>query len=66
MMRKLGIQVWPSPDVMEFMGAKDALCKVANMNIGLVDTFAYYDPARLWSRPNCEATRLDSIRLSPE
>merc|ERR1711998_593046 len=28
-MRKLGIQVWPSPDVMEKMGAKDALCKVA-------------------------------------
>merc|ERR1719428_1903908 len=41
-LRKLGIQVWPSPDVMEFMGAKDALCKVANMNIGLEDTLAYY------------------------
>merc|ERR1719456_177399 len=41
--RKLGIQVWPSPDVMEFMGAKDALCKVANLNIGLEDTLAYYD-----------------------
>merc|ERR1719155_251845 len=40
--RKLGIQVWPSPDVMEFMGAKDALCKVANLNIGLEDTLAYY------------------------
>ena len=25
--RKLGKQVWPSPDVMEKMGAKDALCK---------------------------------------
>merc|ERR1719373_929764 len=45
MMRKMGIQVWPSPDVMEFMGAKDALCKVANLNIGLPDTLAYYDPA---------------------
>merc|ERR1711871_1853305 len=44
-LRKLGIQVWPSPDVMEFMGAKDALCKIANMNIGLEDTLAYYDPA---------------------
>jgi hypothetical protein len=43
--RKLGIQVWPSPDVMEFMGAKDALCKVANLNIGLEDTLAYYDEA---------------------
>merc|ERR1719291_1364394 len=42
-MRKLGIQVWPSPDVMEFMGAKDALCKVATLNIGLPDTLAYYD-----------------------
>ena len=27
-MRKAGKQVWPSPDVMEKMGAKDALCKV--------------------------------------
>ena len=43
-MRKLGIQVWPSPDVMEFMGAKDALCKVAHLNIGLEDTLAYYSP----------------------
>jgi len=40
--RKLGIQVWPSPDVMEKMGAKDALCKVAHMSIGLPDTLAYY------------------------
>jgi hypothetical protein len=30
---------------MEFMGAKDALCKVANLNIGLEDTLAYYDEA---------------------
>ena len=42
--RKLGIEVWPSPDVMEKMGAKDALCKVATMNIGLEDTLAYYSP----------------------
>jgi len=42
-MRKAGIQVWPSPDVMEFMGAKDALCKVAKLNIGLEDTLAYYN-----------------------
>jgi len=41
-LRKAGIQVWPSPDVMEFMGAKDALCKVATLNIGLEDTLAYY------------------------
>eukprot|EP00405_Crypthecodinium_cohnii_P020811 CAMPEP_0206483220 /NCGR_PEP_ID=MMETSP0324_2-20121206/39302_1 /ASSEMBLY_ACC=CAM_ASM_000836 /TAXON_ID=2866 /ORGANISM="Crypthecodinium cohnii, Strain Seligo" /LENGTH=281 /DNA_ID=CAMNT_0053961241 /DNA_START=86 /DNA_END=928 /DNA_ORIENTATION=+ len=42
--RKAGIQVWPSADVMEFMGAKDALCKVATLNIGLEDTLAYYTP----------------------
>merc|ERR1719293_549796 len=41
-LRKEGKQVWPSPDVMEKMGAKDALCKVANLNIGLEDTLAYY------------------------
>ena len=40
----VGKQVWPSPDVMEKMGAKDALCKVATMNIGLPDTLAYYSP----------------------
>ena len=34
--RKMGKQVWPSPDVMEKMGAKDALCKVATMNIGFL------------------------------
>ena len=38
--RKAGIQVWPSPDVMEKMGAKDALCKVAKLNIGLEDTLS--------------------------
>merc|ERR1719453_3040131 len=43
-LRKKGIQVWPSPDVMEKMGAKDALCKIADLNIGLEDTLAYYDP----------------------
>ena len=30
-MRKLGIQVWPSPDVMEKMGAKDVRCKAAKI-----------------------------------
>merc|ERR1719401_1944670 len=44
-LRRLGIQVWPSPDVMEKMGAKDALTKVATMNIGLPDTLSYYDEA---------------------
>merc|ERR1719337_450019 len=42
-LRKAGMQVWPSPDVMEFMGAKDALCKIANLSIGLEDTLAYYE-----------------------
>eukprot|EP00424_Heterocapsa_rotundata_P000095 CAMPEP_0168643372 /NCGR_PEP_ID=MMETSP0503-20121227/7599_1 /TAXON_ID=89963 /ORGANISM="Heterocapsa rotundata, Strain SCCAP K-0483" /LENGTH=52 /DNA_ID=CAMNT_0008686693 /DNA_START=1 /DNA_END=155 /DNA_ORIENTATION=+ len=28
---------------MEKMGAKDALCKIAHLNIGLEDTLAYYD-----------------------
>ena len=45
MMQRLGIQVWPSPDVMEFMGAKDALTKIANLNIGLEDTLTYYTDA---------------------
>jgi len=43
--RKLGKQAWPSPDVMEKMGAKDALCKIADLHIGLEDTLAYYDEA---------------------
>merc|ERR1719409_2243746 len=43
--KKSGIQVWPSPDVMEFMGAKDALTKIAHLNIGLPDTLSYYDEA---------------------
>jgi len=42
-MKKAGIQVWPSPDVMEFMGAKDALTKIAHLNIGLEDTLSYYE-----------------------
>jgi len=42
-LRYQGVQVWPSPDVMEIMGAKDALCKIRNLNIGLEDTLAYYD-----------------------
>ena len=30
---------------MEFMGAKDALTKIAKLNIGLEDTLTYYDEA---------------------
>merc|ERR1719460_1023254 len=39
----MGIPVWSSPDVQIKMGAKDALCKIANLNCGLPDTLAYYD-----------------------
>ncbi|CAK0887429.1 unnamed protein product, partial [Prorocentrum cordatum] len=41
-LRQRAIGVWPSPDVMEFMGAKDALVKVKDLSIGLPDTLAYY------------------------
>jgi hypothetical protein len=34
--------VWPSADVMGFMGAKGALCKVASLCSGLEGTFACY------------------------
>eukprot|EP00320_Phaeocystis_rex_P009260 CAMPEP_0119057558 /NCGR_PEP_ID=MMETSP1178-20130426/1999_1 /TAXON_ID=33656 /ORGANISM="unid sp, Strain CCMP2000" /LENGTH=434 /DNA_ID=CAMNT_0007038411 /DNA_START=74 /DNA_END=1378 /DNA_ORIENTATION=- len=44
-LKKAGKEVWPSPDVMEFMGAKDALTKIANLAIGLPDTLSYYDAA---------------------
>merc|ERR1719484_499106 len=44
-LQKKGIQAWPSPDVMEFMGAKDALTKIAHLNIGLEDTLTYYEEA---------------------
>jgi len=39
---KKTVPVWPSPDVMEFMGAKDALTKIRNLNIGMPDTGTYY------------------------
>jgi hypothetical protein len=42
-LRKKGIQVWPSPDVMEFMGAKDALTRICHLNIGLPDTLTYFE-----------------------
>ena len=42
-----GRPVWSSPGVQTKMGAKDALCKIANMGCGLVDTFAYYDAETL-------------------
>jgi len=46
-LQKKGKQVWPSPDVMTNMGAKDALCKIANLAIGLPDTLAYYSVQEL-------------------
>merc|ERR1719393_653563 len=41
--KKLGKQVWPSADVMEFMGAKDALTRISKLSIGLEDTLTYFD-----------------------
>jgi len=41
-LQKKGMPVWPSPDVMEFMGAKDALTKIKDLNIGMPDTGTYY------------------------
>merc|ERR1712178_551282 len=37
------VPAWSSPDVMEFMGAKDALTKIRNMNIGMPDTGTYFE-----------------------
>lgn len=39
-----GMPMWPSPDVMAKMGAKDALCQVKEMPFGLPDTFGFYTP----------------------
>jgi len=43
-LRKKDVLVWPSPDVIEVMGGKDALVKIKDLSIGLEDTQAYYDP----------------------
>jgi len=42
-LQKKKIPVWPSPDVMEFMGAKDALTKIRDLNIGMADTGTYFE-----------------------
>ena len=44
-LRKQGMPLFPSPDVMEFMGAKDALTNIRHLNLGLIDTFTYRDQA---------------------
>merc|ERR1711972_980828 len=36
--------IWPTPETMEKMGAKDALCNVKDMEFGLPDTLGYYSP----------------------
>merc|ERR1712151_912812 len=36
--------VWPQPAIMESMGAKDALCRIRDMDFGLKDTVGYYSP----------------------
>merc|ERR1719158_1568617 len=38
------IPVWPTPETMEKMGAKDALCQIKTMDFGLEDTLGYYSP----------------------
>jgi len=35
------IPVWPTPETMRKMGAKDALCQIKHMDFGLEDTFRY-------------------------
>ena len=45
-MKRMGIQVWPSPDVMEFMGAKDALTKARRAAASL---FYLPVPTRAWT-----------------
>ena len=45
-MKRMGIQVWPSPDVMEFMGAKDALTKARRAAASL---FYLPVPSRAWT-----------------
>jgi len=39
-----GTPVWPTPEVMTKMGAKDALCQIKSTEFGLEDTFGYYSP----------------------
>merc|ERR1719469_1325554 len=41
----LSMQQWITPETMEKMGAKDALCKIKDMGFGLTDTLGYYSPA---------------------
>lgn len=43
-LRHLGIHVWPSPEVMERMGAKNALSRISSLSISLEDTEAYNTP----------------------
>merc|ERR1719198_1382634 len=45
-----GKLVWSTPNVQTKMGAKDALVKIANLPIGLPDTFAYYTKEDLFTK----------------
>merc|ERR1711957_400956 len=38
------VPVWPTPETMSKMGAKDALCQIKTMDFGLEDTLGYYSP----------------------
>jgi hypothetical protein len=46
-LKKFDVMAWPSPDVMEKMGAKDSLMKVKDMPYGLPDTYLYLSAAEL-------------------
>merc|ERR1712190_542305 len=46
-LQKKGVPTWPSPDVMTYLGAKDALTNIKDMTIGLSDTGTYYTEAEL-------------------
>jgi len=41
------IGVWPSPDVMTYMGAKDALTNIKDTACGMPDTNTYFTPEEL-------------------
>jgi len=46
-LRRAGVHVWPSPDVVAKMGTKEALVRVAGLGIGLEDTDLYRTPEAL-------------------
>jgi len=53
--RARGCTVMSTPEMMQAMGAKDALCQIANLRCGLPDTLAYYTREELEAgfKKNC-------------